>query len=118
MRQGTKRFCGQLVFALCCIGCSRVTPSKEDSYIVVKHDTEGDRYVIRHGNVEIHATCRYSTYTVKGDNKTSDAFCLESLPVGQKLRMSRGAGDWLFCDWEIRDAEWHMGLSVEKEEVK
>jgi hypothetical protein len=101
------------------VGCAKPSPaSKEDSYIVVKHDTDGGRYVIRHDSVEIQATCQYSTYTVKGQSQTNVAYCLESLPVGEILKMVRGQGDRLFCNWEVRDTEWQMGLRVEKEGAK
>ena len=96
-----------------------MVPARDgDSYIVIKHVAEGDRYVIRHGDVEIQARCQYSTYTVKGDDKMHGGLCLESPPVGVRLKMARGTGDWLFCNWNVRDTEWHMGLIVEKEEVK
>src|SRR5713101_5929958 len=106
-----------MVFMLA-VGCAKPSPaSNEDSYIVVKHDTDGDRYVIRHDSVEIQATCQYSTYTVKSRSQTNAAYCLDSLPVGERLKMVRGQGR-LFCNWEVGDTEWQMGLRIEKEELK
>jgi hypothetical protein len=114
----------QIVFAVFgFVGCSNIRQSSAvaqsmDTYIVIKHVTDGDRYVILHGDVEIQARCQYSTYSIKGNDKMNGGFCLESLPVGKQLKMIRGAGDWLYCNWDVRDTQWHMGLIVEKEEVK
>lgn len=71
---------------------------------------DGDRYTILHGDVQIEAVCRYSTYTPRGTDKTDDAHCLSTPPVGRELSGKRGEGDWLFIDWKANDAEWHMGL--------
>jgi hypothetical protein len=102
-----------VIASMLAIGCAR---PKDDSFVVIKHEADGEHYVIRHGSIEIHATCQYSTYTVKGQTQIHTAYCLQSLPVGEKLKMVRGQGDWLFCTWEVHDTDWNMGLRVEKEE--
>jgi len=40
------------------------------------------------------------------------------LPVGQAIKVKRGEGGWLFADWDEDNTQWHMGLSIEKEELK
>jgi hypothetical protein len=110
---------GCLVSVSC--GCSN-RPDKpsansySDSAIVTLHD--GDNYIIRQGNVEIHAACRYTTYSTKGLDKAENGNCLKTLPVGKEIKVRRGEGDWLFADWEADNTYWHMGLNVEKEEMK
>ena len=102
------------IASMLAIGCTQ--PTTELSYVVIKHEANGEHYVIRHGSVELDATFQYSTYTVKGQTQIHTAGCLQSLPVGEKLKMVRGQGDWLFCTWEVHDTDWNMGLRVEKEE--
>jgi hypothetical protein len=96
------------------IACAK-NPAR-DSYIVVKHVVDGEKYVIQHGDVEIDAVCRYSNYTVS--DKTYDSYCLRAIPVGTNVKMVKGEGDWLFAEWKDNNVEWRMGLNVEKEEVK
>jgi hypothetical protein len=107
---------GLITLVLFCSGCSK-SATKSDSYTVVKHVVDGDRYTILHGDVQIEAVCRYSTYTPRGTDKTDDAHCMSTPPVGQELSGKRGEGYWLFIDWKANDAEWHMGLQVEKEKL-
>ena len=113
-----------ITYAMCwCVACANINRSSpklqtEDAYIVVTHVADGNRYVIRHGDVVIQAKCQYSTHAVKGNESMFGGYCLQSLPVGEQLDMTRGAGDWLFCNWKVRDEKWHMGLIVEKEELK
>jgi hypothetical protein len=96
-------------------GCAHKPPDKpsengySDTAIVTLHVE--DNYTIRQGNVEIHATCRYTTYNTKGQEKAFDDHCLEALPVGREIKIKRGKGDWLFADWETDSIEWHMGLN-------
>jgi len=40
------------------------------------------------------------------------------LPVGQAIKVKRGEGGWLFADWDEDNTQWHMGLNIEKEELK
>jgi len=101
------------IASMLAIGCTR---PKDDSYLVIKHETDGEHYVIHHGSVEIHATCQYSIYTLKGQTQINADHCIQSLPVGEKLKMARGQGDWLFCNWQVHDTDWNMGLRVETEE--
>jgi len=63
--------------------------------------------------------CRYTTYNIKGqEDKTLDDHCLKALPVGQAIKVKRGEGGWLFADWDEDNTQWHMGLNIEKEELK
>jgi hypothetical protein len=110
-----------VLIAMLAFGCARPAAGptfEDDSYVVIKHETDGDHYVIRHGNIEIQASCQSSTYALKGQSKIYTAYCLQPLPIGQKLKMVRGQGDWLYCTWEVHDTDWTMALRVEKEEVK
>jgi hypothetical protein len=109
-----------LLVVIC--GCSNKPPDElsrngySDSAVVTLH--EADNYTIRQNNVEIRAVCRYTTYNAKGQEKAEADRCLKALPVGKAIKIKRGEGDWLFADWEEGNAEWHMGLNVEKEELK
>jgi len=68
---------------------------------------------------EIQAVCRYTTYNIRGqEDKTFDDRCLKALPVGQAIKVKRGEGGWLFADWDEDNTQWHMGLNIEKEELK
>jgi hypothetical protein len=56
---------GLIALILVCSGCSKFA-TQSDSYTVVKHVVDGDRYTILHGDVQIEAVWRYSTYTPRG----------------------------------------------------
>lgn len=120
-RRNTLAFAQTLLGVAAWIGCTSVKQSSvatqpADTYVVTKHVAQGDRYVIRRGNVELKATCQYSFETPKGGDTPLAKGCLDALPVGESLKMVRGGGDWLFCNWEIRGAKRSMGLIVETEE--
>jgi hypothetical protein len=104
-------------------GCWSKPPDKpsangySDSGVVTLHD--GDNYIIRSGNVEVHAVCRYTLHNTKGQDKAIDLACFfKALPVGQEIKVKRGEGDWLFANWEEGSTQWHMGLNVEKEQLR
>ena len=109
----TLDFCG------CSLFKKETKQEQKDTYVVLSHVVEGEHYVIRHGKTEIYASCQYSTSNPKGDTtRTTPAYCEgEPLPVGEPLTMRRGDNGWLFCDWQDRNVDWHMGLQVQKEEV-
>jgi hypothetical protein len=102
-------------------GCNENRPIDihPDSYIVVEHITDGDKYVIRHNDLEIEAACRNTTFTTRNDRTIHATNCLDVMPVGKEIRVTRGVGGLLWADWNEADIiDWQMHLNVEREELK
>ena len=89
-----------------------------DSYVVVKYIADGDKYVIRHGNSEIEAACKTSSFITKNDRRFHATKCLTSMPVGKELKVTKHGGDWLYAEWNDGNIDWQMHLRVVKEELK
>ena len=74
--KGTQCF-ASLFLILC--GCSNKPTDNlsanvySDSAVTILHN--GDNYMIERGRVEIHAVCRYTTYNIKGQDKTWGLSC-------------------------------------------
>lgn len=76
-----KKAPGLIALILVCSGCSK-SATQSDSY----RSQTRCRYPTLHGDVQIEAVCRYSTYTPRGTNKTDDAHCLSTPLVGQETQ--------------------------------
>jgi hypothetical protein len=89
-----------------------------DSYVVVKHTANGEKYVIRHDNLVIEAVCKNSIFSSKNDGKIHATHCLTSMPVGTEVTVTKDVGDSLYADWKEANINWQMHLSIEKEELR
>jgi hypothetical protein len=89
-----------------------------DSYFVVKHIADGDKYVIRQKTLEIEAVCENSTFTTKNDHKIHATNCLTAMPVGEEIKVTKHLGDWLYADWKEGDINWQMQLRVQQQILK
>jgi hypothetical protein len=89
-----------------------------DSYFVVKHIADGDKYVIRQKTLEIEAVCENSTFTTKNDHKIHATNCLTTMPVGEEIKVTKHLVDWLYADWKEGDINWQMQLRVQQQILK
>lgn len=100
-------------------GCNNEpTDTHPESYVVVEHITDGDRYVLRHNDLEIEAACRNSTFTTNNDRTIHTTNCLTTMPVGAEVQVTRGASNWLYTDWKEAGIDWQMHMNIEREEFK
>jgi len=114
-----RRFAIGLVAIVLLGGCKELpTDPHPDSYVVVAHITDEDRYVIRHNDLEIEAACRNSTFTTNKDRTIHATNCLTLMPVGKEIKVTRGVSGSLYADWNESGIDWQMLLSIQGEELK